>query len=221
MARKRVVNDHTPTIYHEPKNNAQREAFEVYKANDITFLLGMAGSSKTHCAVYFALYDMFSQVCKRRVDRIILTRPIVEAGESLGFLPGKLEAKVHPYMLPVYDCVGKMVHNPEELIKENFELAPLAYMRGRTFDNCVAILDEAQNCTDSQLKLFMTRLGQNGKMIITGDLDQSDIGRKSGLRSVVEALQDEPGIGVYKFSQSDIVRHALVGRILQLWPKTK
>ncbi len=209
----------TTTIYFEPKTTAQQEAFDLYKANDVTFLLGCAGTGKTHIAVYCALYDMFSRIKTRRVDRIILTRPIVEAGEALGFLPGEVDQKVHPYMLPVYDCVGKMVHKPEEFVAENFEIAPLAYMRGRTFENCVAILDEAQNCTNSHLKLFMTRLGNGGKMIITGDPDQSDIGRSSALKSIVDALEGTEGIGVYRFTDKHIVRHPMVSKILAKWPK--
>ncbi len=203
-----------------PRNDAQSEARDVYLNNDIIFFLGPAGTGKTHLAVYCAISDMFSTFQTRKVHKIVLTRPVVEAGESLGFLPGEIDDKVHPYMLPIHDCVGKMFHKPEAFIDNNVENAPLAYMRGRTFDNCVAILDEAQNCTDGQLKLFMTRLGEGGKLVITGDMDQSDIGAKSGLRRVVEAMRGITGIGFYTFKEKDIVRHRLVGEVLNNWPKT-
>lgn len=221
MVRKRAVttSDALPELHHRNKNNSQQEAFDAYATNDILFLLGPAGTGKTHVAVYCAMYDLLARIKQRRVERIIITRPIVEAGESLGFLPGEMEDKVHPYMIPIYDVVGKMVPQPVKFIEEFFTISPLAYQRGVTFENCVAILDEAQNCTLDQLKLFMTRLGVGGKLIIAGDTEQSDIGKKSGLKAVVTAMEGEPGIATHRFTDEHCVRHPLVTKVLKRWPK--
>jgi phosphate starvation-inducible PhoH-like protein len=221
MTRKRITASAEALLPRfEPRNAAQQEAFDLYKRNSILFLLGPAGTGKTHLAVYFALYDLLSHVKTMPINKIVLTRPMVEAGEKLGFLPGDLEEKAHPFMLPIYDCVGKMTWKPEAFIDEYIEIAPLAFMRGRTFDNAVAILDEAQNCTEAQLKLFLTRPGENCKLIITGDPDQTDIGDQSFLKTIAAALEPEPGIAAYRFKDADIVRNRLVERVLKRWPRT-
>jgi phosphate starvation-inducible PhoH-like protein len=206
-------------IYFEPKTEAQQQAFDIYKQNDITFFLGASGSGKSHLAVYCALYDLFSTIRTRKVNKIIVTRPAVESEDTLGSLPGDLTEKINPYMAPLYTCLGKMVTDPDEVIERYIEASPIAYMRGKTFDDCVAILDEAQNCTASQLKLYITRLGTGGKLIITGDEEQSDIGRDSGLAKVVNALQGIKGVGVYRFDVADIVRHPILSKILAKWSK--
>jgi phosphate starvation-inducible protein PhoH and related proteins len=220
MARKRTMTSdpiHLP--YFKAKTQSQAELLDTYKANDITFILGPAGTGKTHLAVYCAIHDLFYPSEDIEIKRIIITRPIVEAGENLGFLPGEISEKVHPYMIPVYDCIRKMVHKADDFIAQYFDVSPLAYMRGITFQNSVAILDEAQNCTEAQLKLFMSRLGEKGRLIITGDPEQSDIGKKSFLNKLVNAMDGEKGIGVHRFTDTDIVRHPLVGRVLKRWPK--
>jgi phosphate starvation-inducible PhoH-like protein len=223
MPRKKniVSNDRTPLLSFEPRTDRQAEAIDVFLANDLTFLLGPAGTGKTHLAVYLALKEMqeWNTKTRKRVEKIVVTRPIIEAGEHLGALPGEIDEKVHPYMLPIYDCVSKLVGDSQQFITDNFEIAPLAYMRGRTFEHCVTILDEAQNCTTSQLTLFMSRLGIHGKMIISGDEGQSDIGRASGLKPWAEALRGCPGVGFVDFTDEDIVRHPLVRAILARRPK--
>ncbi len=215
--------DNEPCIHFRPRGDAQQQAIDTYMENELIFLTGPAGTGKTQVATYCAVSDLRGSLIglnkKRRVEKVIITRPIVEAGEKLGALPGEVNEKVHPYMLPVYDCVSKMVNNSKAFIEQHFEIAPLAYMRGRTFENCVTILDEAQNCTIGQIKLFLTRLGVGGKMIISGDTDQTDIGRRSGLRAWVNALKGEPGIGFVEFTEADIVRHPLVRIILAKQPR--
>lgn len=224
MPRKRTRTNRTFTknapseVNYDHRNIAQEEAFEIYTQNDITFFLGPAGSGKTTVAVYCALYNLLARIEQHKVNKIILTRPIVEAGENLGFLPGEVADKVRPYMQPVYDCVGKMVTNSAAFVNEYFELAPLAYMRGKTLTDCVGILDEAQNCTNEQLKLFVTRIGQNCKLVITGDPEQTDIGNRSALNKVVAALEGVPGVGVYRFDASHIVRHPILSKVLAKWP---
>jgi phosphate starvation-inducible PhoH-like protein len=195
------------------KNAEQRLAFSVYEQHDIIFLLGPAGTGKSHLACMFALHDLI----EGNKERIVLTRPIVEAGESLGYLPGTFSEKTDPYMLPLYDCIQKMVPkgNMAEQIQSCTEVAPLAYMRGRTFDDSVCILDESQNCTWGQLVLFLTRLGEHSKMIITGDPNQTDIGRDSALMDVVHRLEGVDGIGMVRFSEDCIVRHKLVSEIIK------
>lgn len=220
MPRKR---DFTPddTIFFEPRGPGKQAGVkDIFDAHDLTFLLGPAGTGKTHLAVYLALLEM--QRCntktRQRVEKIIVTRPIIEVGTKLGALPGLLLEKVHPHMLPVYDIVSKMVGDSAKFIKDHFEIVPLAVMRGRTFENCIAILDEAQNCTVSELTLFLSRLGMEAKMIITGDTDQTDI-PKPGLKKWVTALRDLEEVGFVEFTEEDIVRHPLVRKILARRPK--
>lgn len=196
-------------------NPAQKMAWEAFDKHDVLFLLGAPGSGKTHLACAFAI----SEILAKRRKKIILTRPIVEAGEALGFLPGTFDEKVMPYMLPMYDCLQKCVgvEGPQrELIDRSLEVAPIAYMRGRTFDDSICIFDEAQNATAAQLKLFMTRFGVNSKIIITGDPKQSDLRyQDQSLMSVVKKLEDLPGVGVINFKASSIVRHPLIASILE------
>lgn len=197
----------------EFKNIAQKMAFSAFEQHDVLFLLGPAGTGKTFLACAFAI----SEIVSKKKKRINITRPVVESGESLGFLPGTFEEKVHPYMLPIYDCIGKLVGyegNERERIDRCLEKTPLAYLRGRTFDNAVAIFDEAQNASYTQLKLFLTRMGENCKLIITGDPRQSDLRGEVALMDVVKKLEHEPGIGIVEFKANSIVRHPLVGRIL-------
>lgn len=193
-------------------NARQEEAYQLYKENDVLFLLGTAGTGKSLLASYFALQELIS---KRR-QKIIMTRPIVEAGESLGYLPGSFLEKVHPYMLPLYDAIQKLIpekNQCELILKNQVEIAPLAYLRGRTFVNSVCILDEAQNATFDQITMFLSRFDKGSKIVITGDPQQSDI-RKSPLMEIMEALRDVEGIGVVQFDKSHICRHPLVGHIL-------
>ncbi len=186
--------------------------------NDILFAIGPAGTGKTYTAVALAVRALRN----KEIKRIILTRPAVEAGENLGFLPGDLKEKVDPYLRPLYDALDDMI--PVEKLKgylENrtIEVAPLAFMRGRTLDNCFVILDEAQNATDMQLKMFLTRMGPTAKFIVTGDLTQIDLPKKtqSGLATAVKILEGISGIDMVYLTGSDVVRHKLVRRILEAY----
>ncbi|NGF57891.1 PhoH family protein [Parapedobacter sp. SGR-10] len=186
--------------------------------NDILFAIGPAGTGKTYTAVALAVRALRN----KEIKRIILTRPAVEAGENLGFLPGDLKEKVDPYLRPLYDALDDMI--PTEKLKgylENrtIEVAPLAFMRGRTLDNCFVILDEAQNATDMQLKMFLTRMGPTAKFIVTGDLTQIDLPKKtqSGLSTAVKILEGITGIDIIYLTGSDVVRHKLVKRILEAY----
>lgn len=196
-------------------NQAQKLAWAAFDQHDVLFLLGAPGSGKTHLACAFAI----SEILTRKRNKIILTRPIVEAGEALGFLPGDFNEKVGPYMMPMYDCITKCVgvEGPQkDIIDKAMEVAPIAYMRGRTFDDAICIFDEAQNATVAQLKLFMTRFGENSKIIITGDPYQSDLKpADQGLMHVVSRLETLPGVGVINFKSSSIVRHPLISSILE------
>jgi len=203
-------------FYLEFLTPGQKLAWNIYQEHDITILLGPAGTGKSHLAVAFALQELFGGTKKN----IVMTRPIVEAGENLGFLPGTLDEKVDPYITPLYDCLAKMIGKTGQtraFVEERLEIAPLAYMRGRTFENSVVILDEAQNCTFSQLTLFLTRLGDGSKMVITGDPDQSDlfIGRRTPLMEMADLLATVEGVGLVEFPEKYIVRHPLVGKILK------
>ena len=193
-------------------NSNQRLAWALFQQHDVLFLIGPAGTGKTFLATAFAI----SEVLQNSKKRIILTRPIIEAGESLGYLPGTFEEKVNPYMLPFFDCCYELVPNEEQRkqVEATFELAPLAYMRGRTFKKSVCIFDEAQNATKKQLKLFLSRFSDNSKIIITGDPTQSDIGNSSGLMDVMHRLENVAGVGIINFAKSDIVRHPMVAAIL-------
>ena len=201
------------------RTKAQAEAYELIKQNDITFLLGSAGSGKTFLAMAHAI----NAVLTKQVEQIVLTRPIVEAGEKLGFLPGSFGEKVNPYMQPLYDAMDLLVGRQSakrEIINKAVVLAPLCYMRGRTFNNAICIFDEAQNAHYAQLKLFLTRFGQNTKVVVTGDPAQSDIYNDGysdyvALREVTRKLQGIAGIGIYEFGHNDVVRHPLVAEILR------
>ena len=194
----------------------QKRMVELSETNDILFALGPAGTGKTYTAVALAVKALKN----RLVKKIILTRPAVEAGESLGFLPGDLKDKIDPYLRPLYDALEDMF--PAEKLKqfmENriIEIAPLAFMRGRTLDNAFIILDEAQNCTSTQLKMFLTRLGPNAQCIVTGDLSQIDLPRhqKSGLYQALDLLGDVDGIAHVFLTADDVVRHRLVKEIIK------
>lgn len=196
----------------------QRRMVDSIGKNDILFAIGPAGTGKTYTAVALAVRALKN----KEIKRIILTRPAVEAGENLGFLPGDLKEKVDPYLRPLYDALDDMI--PAEKLKtyiENrtIEIAPLAFMRGRTLDNCFVILDEAQNATDLQLKMFLTRMGPSAKFIVTGDVTQVDLPKKqmSGLHNALRILDDIPGIEIIYLTGEDVVRHKLVKRILKAY----
>lgn len=194
----------------------QRGFIEAVKSHDLTFAIGPAGTGKTFLAVCYAI----SLLKEGTIKRIILTRPAVEAGENLGFLPGDLKEKVDPYLRPIYDALDDLLSSErvERYIEKGvIEIAPLAYMRGRTLDDALVILDEAQNTTKSQMMMFLTRLGNNSKMIVNGDIEQIDLPRAkmSGLVIAQDYLQDIEGISFVNLTYSDIVRHPLVIKILE------
>lgn len=196
----------------------QRRMVDSINKSDILFAIGPAGTGKTYTAVALAVRALKN----KEIKRIILTRPAVEAGENLGFLPGDLKEKIDPYLRPLYDALDDMI--PAEKLKlylENrtIEIAPLAFMRGRTLDNCFVILDEAQNATDMQLKMFLTRMGPSAKFIVTGDVTQIDLPKKqqSGLYTALRILTDIKGIDIVYLSGEDVVRHKLVRRILEAY----
>ncbi len=200
------------------RTKGQKKYVETVRKNDIVFSIGPAGTGKTYIAVAFAV----SALENHDIDRIILCRPAVEAGENLGFLPGDLKEKVDPYLTPLYDALGDMLHktrlNPL-LAKNTIEIIPLAYMRGRTLNNAFLILDEAQNATPMQMKMFLTRLGVNSKAIITGDITQIDLPSRSnsGLLQVLDILNDIDGIGFCQLDRTDVVRHQLVKNIIDAY----
>jgi phosphate starvation-inducible protein PhoH and related proteins len=196
----------------------QKRMVTAIDTNDIVFAIGPAGTGKTYTAVALAVRALKN----KEIKRIILTRPAVEAGENLGFLPGDLKEKIDPYLRPLYDALDDMI--PAEKLKvylENrtIEIAPLAFMRGRTLDNCFVILDEAQNATDMQLKMFLTRMGPTAKFIVTGDVTQIDLPKKqqSGLHTALRILTDIKGIELIYLTGEDVVRHKLVRRILEAY----
>lgn len=204
------------------KTLKQDEYINCIKKHDLIFSIGAAGTGKTYLAVCYAV----SELKKGNYEKIILTRPAVEAGESLGFLPGDLKEKVDPYLRPLYDALYDMLgkDGAEGLIeKQVIEIAPLAYMRGRTLENAFIILDEAQNATIDQLKMFLTRLGFNSKMVITGDISQVDLpsSKRSGLKLSRDILQDIPEVGSITFDHYDVVRHPLVGKIIEKFEQLK
>ncbi|NDG04233.1 MAG: PhoH family protein [Alphaproteobacteria bacterium] len=211
---KQVQNIYKP-VEIELRTEMQKRAWDSMDKNLITFLLGSAGSGKTFLATAYAINAVLSKQC----DKIVLTRPIVESGEKLGFLPGTFGEKVNPYMQPLYDTLEVMVGRggaQRELINKSIVLAPLCYMRGRTFNDSICIFDEAQNASYQQLKLFLSRFGKNTKYVITGDPQQSDLYSKDvPLTEVVQRLRSVTAINAIKFSNADVVRHPLVAEILK------
>jgi len=201
-----------------PKSKIQKEYVDAIRRNDIVFGIGPAGTGKTYLAMAMAVNALRKQI----VSRIILTRPAVEAGESLGYLPGDLQAKVMPYLRPLHDALCDMmeIEKIEQYVARGIiEVAPLAYMRGRTLNDSFIILDEAQNSTPEQMKMFLTRIGFDSKAVITGDLTQSDLppGKESGLVQVVTLLNGIKGISFVRFSGEDVVRHELVQEIIKAY----
>ena len=202
------------------KTVGQKKYVEAIRKNTVVFGIGPAGTGKTFLAVAMAV----KALREKQVSRIILTRPAIEAGEKLGFLPGDLQSKIDPYLRPLYDALFEMLgaeNYKRQLEKGVIEIAPLAYMRGRTLDDSFIILDEAQNATPEQMKMFLTRLGFNSKAVITGDLTQTDLpsGQKSGLYIAVKILNGVEDIAVHAFTDMDVVRHKLVQRIIRAYDK--
>jgi phosphate starvation-inducible PhoH-like protein len=206
----------------QPKSSNQRRYLEAIEKHDMVFGIGPAGTGKTYLAVAMAISALLS----KRVSRIILARPAVEAGERLGFLPGTLQDKIDPYLRPLYDALYDMV-DPEKvdryLEKNVIEIAPIAFMRGRTLNDSFVILDEAQNTTSEQMKMFVTRLGFNSKAVITGDITQIDLpnARRSGLLEAIDVLKNVEGLSFAYFDDSDVVRHHLVQRIVRAYDEHK
>lgn len=203
----------------KPLTENQKKLVESSNKNDMIFAIGPAGTGKTYTSVALAVRALKN----KEVRRIILTRPAVEAGENLGFLPGDMKEKLDPYMQPLYDALRDMIPHEklESLIESNvIQIAPLAFMRGRTLDGAFVILDEAQNTTHSQMKMFLTRMGKNAKFVITGDPSQVDLpqrGQKSGLKEAIVALQGVKGIGFIYLDDKDVVRHRLVTKIINAY----
>ena len=202
----------------EPRSPTQFTYVQALRQFELVFGLGPAGTGKTYLAVAFAV----AMVKERRVDRIILSRPAVEAGERLGFLPGDMKEKVDPYMRPLYDALYDTMPGDQvqrRMDSGEIEVAPLAFMRGRTLANAFVILDEAQNTTPTQMKMFLTRMGENSRMTVTGDLSQVDLphGQRSGLRDAVDTLKGMQGVSFVNFTDADVVRHPLVTRIVRAY----
>ena len=203
-----------------PKTVGQKKYVDAIKKNTVTIGVGPAGTGKTFLAVAMAVEALRN----KKVSRIILTRPAVEAGEKLGFLPGDLQSKIDPYLRPLYDSLHDMfgAENYQRHLERNtIEIAPLAYMRGRTLDDSFIILDEAQNTTAEQMKMFLTRLGNNSRIVVTGDPSQTDLpfGKKSGLAVATKILRGIDGIAVHQFTERDVVRHPLVQKIITAYDK--
>ncbi|HEY0072550.1 MAG TPA: PhoH family protein [Abditibacteriaceae bacterium] len=201
-----------------PRTAGQKNYLEAVRRGDLTFAIGPAGTGKTYMAVAVAVAAFKA----KQVSRIILTRPAVEAGERLGFLPGDLEAKIDPYLRPLYDALYDMIETEKAqkmFERRTIEIAPLAYMRGRTLNDSFIILDEAQNTTPAQMKMFLTRLGFGSKMVVTGDVTQTDLpaGQESGLRVATRILDKVPGIEIVRLGKADVVRHSLVQRIIEAY----
>lgn len=205
-----------------PKNINQKNYLKAVLENDVVFGVGPAGTGKTYLAVAAAL----KLLRDKRVERVVLTRPAVEAGEALGFLPGDLQEKLLPYLRPLYDAMNDMLGAEETLAlveRQIVEIAPLAYMRGRTLSNAFVILDEAQNTSHEQMMMFLTRLGENSKMAITGDITQIDLPRnkKSGLVDALETLDGVDGVKIFRFDAGDVTRHPLVTKIVAAYDSKK
>ena len=218
--------DNEPIVYGSSgkriiaKTKNQKQIVSLHKKNDLLFVIGPAGTGKTYVSVALGV----KALKEKKVKKIIITRPVVEAGENLGFLPGDLQDKIDPYLQPIYDALEDMI--PIQKMKKYIEnktidIAPLAYMRGRTLKNAFILLDEAQNTTKSQLKMFLTRLGEDSKMIVTGDISQVDLRKdqSSGLIDAKEKLKDINGIGFTLLDSSDVLRHRLVKKILDKYKK--
>lgn len=200
------------------RSNNQQMLVDAFNKNDMVFAVGPAGTGKTYLSIALAVKSLKA----KEVKKIILSRPAVEAGEKLGFLPGDMKEKIDPYLQPLYDSLEDMipaVKLQDMVDKHIIQIAPLAFMRGRTLNDAIIILDEAQNTSTAQIRMFLTRLGMNSKMIITGDLTQIDLPyhQKSGLKEAVEILNDTEGIAIVKLSQKDIVRHKLVTKIVNTY----
>lgn len=217
-----VIPDESPIIRRDfrikPRTRGQAEYLDSIARHDITLVIGPAGTGKTHLAMAAAV----SALMNKQVNRIILTRPAVEAGESLGFLPGDLEQKVNPYLRPLFDALYSMVPTERArrmIERDAIEVAPLAFMRGRTLSNAFAILDEAQNTTSEQMKMFLTRLGEGSRAVITGDVTQIDLpkGMTSGLVEAERVLAPVAGVGIVRLQRSDIVRHPLLQTIVDAY----
>ncbi|MFT5200226.1 MAG: phosphate starvation-inducible PhoH-like protein [Planctomycetota bacterium] len=202
----------------EPRNENQRKYLDLIEKHNLVFSLGAAGTGKTYLAVSAAI----RMLRRGEVRRLVITRPVVEAGEHLGFLPGDLQQKLNPYMRPIYDALHDMIH-PDDLARLEeanvIEVAPLAYMRGRTLSNAFVILDEAQNTTLGQMKMFLTRMGEGSHMVVTGDPSQNDLDHRvrSGLMDAVGRLRGFEGIGTIEFTADDVVRHPLVAQIIRAY----
>ena len=200
------------------KTYNQKKLVEAMQQNDMVFAIGPAGTGKTYTGIALAV----KALKEKQVKRIVLTRPAVEAGENLGFLPGDLKEKLDPYMQPLYDALRDMIPHEKLLShieKETIQIAPLAFMRGRTLDNAFVILDEAQNTTHAQMKMFLTRMGKNAKFMLTGDPGQIDLPRRviSGLKEAILILKTTPGIGIVYLDEKDVIRHQLVKKIIDAY----
>lgn len=202
------------------RSENQQQLINAFEKNDMVFAVGPAGTGKTYLSIALAV----KALKEKTIKRIILSRPAVEAGEKLGFLPGDMKEKIDPYLQPLYDALEDMipaVKLQDMMDKNQIQIAPLAFMRGRTLNDAVVILDEAQNTTTAQIRMFLTRLGWNSKMVITGDLTQIDLphSQKSGLKEALSILKETEGIGIVNLEQTDIVRHKLVTRIVSAYEK--
>lgn len=214
-----ILNTHTGEAI-SAKTPGQKNIIKASAKNDIVFTIGPAGTGKTYTSVALAV----KALKERKAKKIILTRPAVEAGETLGFLPGDLREKIDPYLRPLYDALEDMIEYDRlelHLAKNTIEIAPLAYMRGRTLNNAFVILDEAQNATNMQMKMFLTRIGFNSRAIITGDITQTDLPQRqqSGLISIQQILKDIEGISFVYLDENDVVRHRLVREIIEAYDK--
>jgi len=215
----RIVYGHSGSVI-KPRTANQQHLVDSVSKNDLVFAIGPAGTGKTFVSVAMAVRALKN----KEVKKIIMTRPAVEAGENLGFLPGDLKDKVDPYLRPIYDALHEMI--PGEKLNNYYEnnvieIAPLAYMRGRTLDEAFVLLDEAQNTTTQQMKMFLTRMGAKSKMVITGDMSQIDLPKhqKSGMKEAVDILEGTKGIGFVRLTSSDVVRHTLVKKMIEAYDK--